>query len=169
MHGFQQYYARIEEKIAPWLKFLSRTYTLREVLIPEAPNKTLASDPNDPFKCWLALNHEDPLDFDGRWSLTEAHYHFFEESENHLLGILKDHPDVDIMINFSQGSLFGSLFLAKHRSNRSIFSNLKLVINVCGVGLPRVINENLVEMVDKLYDEKEQIETPTLFLVGLKD
>lgn len=90
MHGFQQYRERIEEKIHPWVKFLSKFYTIKNVLIPEAPNKTLPSDPNDPFRCWLALNKEDPTDFDGRWTLKEAHYHFFEESENHLLNVFKE-------------------------------------------------------------------------------
>ncbi|KAL4492412.1 hypothetical protein ABPG72_005547 [Tetrahymena utriculariae] len=167
LHGFQQYYERIEEKIQPWIKFFSKNYQIRDVLLPVAPNKTLPNDPEDPFRCWLALNKDDPLDFDGRWVLTEAHYHFYDESEEHLLEVVEKNPDIDIIINFSQGSLMGSLFYAKNR-DKNIFKNLKMIINICGVGLPKVINENL-KFVNELYEEKEQIEVPTLFLVGEKD
>lgn len=83
------------------MKFLSKSYDITEVLLPIAPTKTLPDDPNDPFRCWLALNKEIPLDFEGRWTIKEAYYHFFNESEAYLLSILESHPDVNLMINFS--------------------------------------------------------------------
>lgn len=129
------------------MKFLSKSYDITEVLLPEAPTKTLPDDPNDPFRCWLALNKDNPLDFESRWTIKEANYHFFTESESHLLSILESHPDVNLMINFSQGSLFGSMFLAKHVKHPCLKS-LKAVINICGVGLPRVINPELLDAVN---------------------
>lgn len=61
----------------------------------------------------------------------------------------------------------GSLFYGNNK-DKNIFPNLKMIINICGVGLPRVTNENL-PFVNDLYEEKNQFEIPTLFLVGLKD
>ena len=45
----------------------------------------------------------------------------------------------------------GSLFYGNNR-HKDIFKNLKMIINICGVGLPTVINEKLT-FVNELYKE----------------